>query len=240
LILLLTSESNHADVFNSNSLDDGIGQELNQGLSWVMQFSTKRNKEDMAQPITPIPKCEDSRIKVEFKGFQTYTVCPPSSYHKSIYINGIHNTIFRKKLILVPVQQGGKSSWNRPTYPNIKLDFEWFKTYKLSTPSSNHRSIYINGIHNTILGLNSIHVPVQQGVKSSWNRPTDPNIKVDFKRFQTYKLFPPSSNHRYININVIDNTILGLNSIHVPVQHTNKSLYCLQQTSLLKSMLCMY
>jgi hypothetical protein len=197
----------------------------------------------MAQPITPVLKCEESRIKIEFKGFQTYKVCPPSSNQRSIYIIGIHNTILGQNSILVPVHQGGKSSWNRATYPNIKLDFEWFQTYKLSTPSSNHRSIYINGIHNNILGLNSIHVPVRQGVKYSWNRPhiTEPNIKVDFKRFQTYKVCPPSSNHRYIHINMIDNTILGLNSIHGPVQHPNESLYFLQQTSLLKSMaLCIY
>jgi hypothetical protein len=72
-------------------------------------------------------------------------------------------------------------------------------------------------------------------------RPTGPNIKVDLKRFQTYKVCPPSFNHRYIHINVIDNTILGLNSIHVPVQHPNISLYCLQQISLLESTdLCIY
>jgi hypothetical protein len=41
-------------IFNSNSLDDGIGQELSQGLSSAMQFSTKRDKEDMAQPTTPV------------------------------------------------------------------------------------------------------------------------------------------------------------------------------------------
>jgi hypothetical protein len=192
------------------------------------------------QPIIPIPKCEESGIKVDFKGFQTYKVCPPSSNHRSIYINGIHNTILGQNSILVPVQQGGKSSWNRPTDPKIKLDFEWFQTYEVSTPSSNHSSIYINGIHNNILGLNSIHVPVQQGVKSSWNRPTDPNIKVDFKRFQTYKVFLLFSNHRYIHMNVIDNTILGLNSIHVSVQHPNKSLYRLQQISLLKPIVCIY
>jgi hypothetical protein len=142
----------------------------------VMQFSTKRDKEDMAQPITPVPKCEESRLKVDFKGFQTYKVCPPSSNHRSIYINGI----------LVPIHRGGKYSWNRPTNPNIiKLEFEWFQTNKVSTPFSNHRSINMNGIRNNILGLNSIHVPVQQGVKYSWNSPTDPNIKVDFKRFKT-------------------------------------------------------
>jgi hypothetical protein len=114
LIVLLIIESNHADFFNSNSLDDGIGQELSQGLSWAMQFSTKLDKEDMAQPITPVPKCEDSRIKVDFRGFQTYKVCPPSSNHRSIYINGIHNTILGQNSILVSIQQGGKSSWNRP------------------------------------------------------------------------------------------------------------------------------
>jgi hypothetical protein len=141
----------------------------------------------------------------------------------------------------MPVQQGGKSFWNRPTDPNIKLDFEWFQTYRVSTPSYNNRSIYMNRIHNTVLAQNSILVPVQQGVRSSWKRTTDPNIKVDFKRFQTYYVCPPCYTHRYIHINMINNTILGFNFIHAPVQHPHRSLYCLQQRSLLKSMaLCFY
>jgi hypothetical protein len=72
-----------------------------------MQFSAKRDKEGMAQPIIPVLKYEESKIKVDFKGFQTYTVCPPSSNHRSMYINGIHNTILGQNSIHVPVQQGG-------------------------------------------------------------------------------------------------------------------------------------
>jgi hypothetical protein len=97
-----------------------------------------------------------------------------------MYINGIHNTTLGQNSIRVPVQQGGKSSWNRPSDPNIKVDFEGFQTYKLCPYSSNHRYIYIYVIEKK-LGLNSIHVLVQQGGKSSWNRPIDPNIKVALK-----------------------------------------------------------
>jgi hypothetical protein len=186
--------------FNINSLVDGIGQELSQGLSLAMQFSAKRDKEDTAQPITPVLKCEESKIKVDFKGFQTYKVWPPSSNHRSIYINGIHNTILGQTSIHVPIQHGGKSSRNIPTVPKIKLERKGFQTYKVSPPSSTHISIYINGIHNTILGQNTIHVPVQQGGNYSWNRPRDPNIKVNFEWFQTYQVCPPYSNHRYIYI----------------------------------------
>jgi hypothetical protein len=50
------------------------------------------------------------------------------------------------------------------------------------------------------VGQNSINIPVQQGGKSSWNRPTDPYIKVDFEWFQTYKACQPSYDHRYIYI----------------------------------------
>jgi hypothetical protein len=109
-----------------------------------MQFSAKHDKEGMAQPITPVLKCEESEIKVDVKGFQTYKVCPPSSNHRSMYINGIHNTILGQTSIHVLVQQGGKSSWNRPT--DIKVDFEGFQTYKVCQSSSNHRYIYINVI----------------------------------------------------------------------------------------------
>jgi hypothetical protein len=52
----------------------------------------------------------------------------------------------RKKSIHVPLQQGGKSSWNGPTDPNIKVDFDWFQTDKVCQPYYNNRSIYINGI----------------------------------------------------------------------------------------------
>jgi hypothetical protein len=58
------TKNDNADVFNSNSLDDGIGQELIQGLSSAMQFSTKRDKEDMAQHVTPVIKCEESMIEL--------------------------------------------------------------------------------------------------------------------------------------------------------------------------------
>jgi hypothetical protein len=121
----------------------------------------------------------------------------------------------------VLVQQDGKSSWNRPTDPNIKVDFKGLQTYKVFPSSSNHRYIYINVIGKK-MGLNSIHMLVQQGRKSSWNRPTDTNIIVDFKGFQTYKVSPPFSNHRYIYINVIEKKV-GLNSIHVLVQQGGKS-----------------
>jgi hypothetical protein len=53
----------NADILNSDSLDDGIGQESSQGMLVDMHFSTSYDKEDMAQPITPVLKCEEKRIK---------------------------------------------------------------------------------------------------------------------------------------------------------------------------------
>jgi hypothetical protein len=111
-----------------------------------MQSSAKLDKEGMAQPVTPVLKCEESKIKVDFKGFQKHTLCTPTSNHISMYITGIRNTISGQNLIHVPVQQGGKSSWNRPTDPNIKVDFAGFQTYKVCSSYSNHRNIYMNVI----------------------------------------------------------------------------------------------
>jgi hypothetical protein len=48
------TKNESADVFNSNGIGDGMGQVLSQGLPLMMQFITKQDKEDMAQPITPI------------------------------------------------------------------------------------------------------------------------------------------------------------------------------------------
>jgi hypothetical protein len=63
--------NNDGDVFNSNSLDGGIGQELSQGLSSAMQFNTKRHKEDMAHPITPVLKYEESKIELLIQRFHS-------------------------------------------------------------------------------------------------------------------------------------------------------------------------
>jgi hypothetical protein len=60
-----------------------------------------------------------------------------------IYIYGIDNTLLAQNSIHIPVQQGGKSSRNRPTYPYIKVDFDWFQTYKTCQPSYDHIYIYI-------------------------------------------------------------------------------------------------
>jgi hypothetical protein len=64
------NKDEHADSFNSASLDDGIGQELSQGMSVDRQFGTRRDKEDMAQPITPVLKCEEKRIEQRINLFR--------------------------------------------------------------------------------------------------------------------------------------------------------------------------
>jgi hypothetical protein len=70
----------------------------------------------------------------------------------------------------------------------------------MSTLLSSYIYIYSYGIDNTLVAQSSIHIPVQQGGKSSWNRPTDPYIKVDFDWFQSYKTCQPSYHHIYMYI----------------------------------------
>jgi hypothetical protein len=61
-----TGETADVNILDGDELEV---QELSQGVSTAMQFSSKRDDEGFGQPICPVMKCEEKKIDAMFSNF---------------------------------------------------------------------------------------------------------------------------------------------------------------------------